>query len=415
MRRRDWPASGGNRSVPRKLIAEFGTHGRSVRVFVETFSDPRRQELVRVFWREQGKRRMESLPNSRENQRTLRQYAIGVAQRLALKGPEKEIRLTMRELGERFVKAHPVPETWRKKTLATWQARWKVWVTFATPDRWIDTVTPETLDDFRTALREQGYAVNQIANHVQMVKSVYLFARERRYISENRIAGYRMKLSRDQRRLQVPEWTTEDAARILAQLNPRHGRQWRAYVAIVLDAVLGGRSNALLHLEWRDVHLDPSRLLHWRPELDKLGKDRLQPLPRDAVRALRIARVWRRRIGYTGPYVLPGARGKRKATGPYTYQALNYQLRHAAKRAGVRWVPYRAMHGFRRMVLGNVLALTGNLTRAGQWIGDTDARTLSRSYVRERPEELRDVAEGLPPLPRNETATDKSPAKAGKP
>ncbi len=378
----------------RKRIAEYGTHGRSVRVFVETFADRSRETLVRAQWREAGKLRTESLPDSRENRAKVKDFGSGVAERLALKGPAIAKRLTMLELGERYLLAHPVPETWRPKTLTTFKARWKVWLTFATPERLIDTVTPETLDEFRAAMRGMEYAVNQIANHVQMVKSVYKFARARKYLSENAIADYAMKLSRDQRRLKVPEWTADECERILAELSPRHGRQWRAYVAIVLDALLGTRSNALLNLEWRDVDLS-ARTIHWRPELDKIGKDRIQPLPRDAVRALRIAKVWRGRIRYNGPYVLPGARGADKHTHPYRYQSLQWSLKEAAKRAGVTWIDYRAMHGFRRFVLNNVLAMTGNLMRAGQWIGDTDARTLSRSYVRERAEDMRDVASGL--------------------
>lgn len=380
--------------MARTVIAELGSHGRSVRVFVETFADRSRQALVRVQWRENGKLRTESLPNSRANQKEARAFAEGVVERLRLQGAGPQERVTMRVLGERFLLAHPVPETWRPKTRLTWLARWKVWIAFIGPDTPIDTVTPESLDEFRARLRAQDVAVNQIANHVQLVKSVYRFARARKYLTENPIADYALKLSRDQRRLEVPEFTLDECARILAQLNPKHGRQWRAYVAIVLDALLGGRSNALLNLEWRDVDL-AARTLRWRPELDKLAKNRVQPLPRDAVRALRIAKVWRARIGYTGPFVLPGAKGARKFDQPYTYQALNYTLRAAAGRAGVPWILYRAMHGFRRMVLNNALALTGNLTRAGQWIGDTDARTLSRSYVRERPEDMRDVAQSI--------------------
>ncbi len=190
----------------------------------------------------------------------------------------------------------------------------------------------------------------------------------------------------------MPEWSADDCARILAELSPKHGRQWRAYVAIVLDATLGARVNALLHLEWRDVDLN-ARTIRWRPELDKLANDRTQPLPRDAVRAFRIAAVWRRKIKYTGPYIIPGAQKRR--TGPYTYQGLNAALKGAAGRAGVTWVDYRAMHGFRRYVVNNVLAATGNLTRAGQFVGDVDMRTLTRSYVRARPEELRDVANAM--------------------
>jgi integrase len=382
-------ANGGSPSVPRKIIAEHGSHGRSVRVFVETFGDKRRQDLVRAQWREGGKRRTESMPFSRENVRTVKAFAVGVASRLALPGADKRVRLKMHELGERFVAAHPVGEVWRRKTLKTWTNRWKVWSAFATPDRFIDSVTMETLDQFRAAMRVQGYAVNQIANHVQMVKSVYTFARERGYIGENAIAGYRMRLSKDQRRMVVGEWTNEECAKILAQFSKKDSRQWRPLVAITLDAVLGARSNALLNLEWRDVDLN-ARIVRWRPELDKLAKDREQPLPRDAVYALRVARVWRERMKYTGPFVLPAVKKSRR--GAYTYQALNNQLRLAAKAAGLRWVKYKAMHAFRRMVVNNVLALTGNITRAGQYIGDTDLKTLGRSYVRERADDLRDVA-----------------------
>lgn len=392
--------------MTRMLLTTYGSRGRSVRVFVETFTDPTRQPLVRVEWREHGKRKTESLPNSRDNQKRARAYAAGVAERLSLHGVARADQITMRVLGERYLLAHPTPETWRPKTRTTFLARWKVWLAFATPERAIDTVTPETLDEFRAALRAQDYAVNQIANHVQMVKSVYRFARVRKYFLENPIADYTMQLSRDQRRLEVPEWSAEECAKILAALDPRSSRTWRAYVAIVLGAMLGGRANALLHLEWRDVDL-AARTIRWRPELDKLGKDRLQPLPRDAVRVLRIARVWRRRMHYEGAFILPGtSRRRSRSTGelPYSYQALQQALQAAAARAGVRWVDYRAMHGFRRFVVNEVLALTGNLTRAGQYIGDSDIRTLARSYVRARPEELRDVAAAvkLPVLPRTD-------------
>lgn len=414
----------------RKQIASFGTHGRSVRVFVEDFTTDR-QALVRCQWREGGKLHTESLPDSPSNRRTVKEYAQGKAAHLQMKGQPKQVRLTMYELGTRYLAAHTVPDVWRAKTLKTFLSRWKVWITFATPDRLIDTVEPTTLDDFRTAMKDQKYAVNQIANHVQMVKSVYLWARERRLLAENPIAGYRMKLSRDARRLKVAEWSNDECAAIIEQLSPKDSRRWRAHVAIVLDAVLGARSNALLNLEWRDVDL-ASRYLHWRPELDKLGKDRWQPLPRAAVRALRIAKVWRKRIGYEGPFVIPAVskagRGivrelrewekdpKHKRVGKngsravrdraYSYQALRDSLKSAAEEAGLKWIDYRAMHSFRRMVVNNVLALTGNITLAGKWIGDDDIRTLQRSYVRERQEELRDVANAVELPGRNRTATE---------
>lgn len=40
-------------------------------------------------------------------------------------------------------------------------------------------------------------------------------------------------------------------------------------------------------------------------------------------------------------------------------------------------------------------AATGNLGLAGQYVGDRDIRTLARSYLRERPEELRRAVEHM--------------------
>lgn len=398
--------------MTRKLIAKLGSHGRTVRVFEEG-------PLVRVQWREAASRRTESWPATASGRKEARAYAKGVEERLARRAPEAPRAVTVGELGEAFVLAHPVPETWRPKTRATFDARWKVWLAFATRERRIDTVTPETLDRFRAAMRAEDYAVNQIANHVQMVKAVWRFAKERKLLAENQIADYRMKLSRDQRKAEIPEWTPAECERILAELSPRKSTGWRAFVAIVLDALLGGRSNALLALEWRDVDLT-RRVLRWRPELDKLARDREQPLPREAVYALRVAAVWRRRIGYTGPFILPGAQARTRDRKPWTYQALNQALHEAHARAfpGAPWVPYRAMHGFRRMNVNNVLKLTGDLAKAGQWIGDTDLRTLAKSYVRARPEELRDLSSrvALPKPTRSpntkEPSNDNAPAGA---
>src|SRR5678816_2126927 len=99
----------------RKRIAQYGTHGRSVKVFVETFKGADRQTLVRVQWRENGKLRTESLPDSRDHQTKAKAFASGVAERLALKGPETRERITLRELGIRSVsythlRAHETPE-----------------------------------------------------------------------------------------------------------------------------------------------------------------------------------------------------------------------------------------------------------------------------------------------------------------
>jgi len=168
------------------------------------------------------------------------------------------------------------------------------------------------------------------------------------------------------------------------------GSQWRAWWLLTLGRLLGPRQNALRHLRWEDVDLD-ARTVTSRRGFDKLGKERPQPLPRDDVRCFRIARVWARRDGYDGPWVFYGAQ-ERTRSKPYTYQALNAYLRATEERAGIEHIRHRAMHGFRRMSAGNALeAPGGNVRAAGDWIGDSDVRTLTR-YLKRREVRQRELA-----------------------
>ncbi len=177
----------------------------------------------------------------------------------------------------------------------------------------------------------------------------------------------------------------------MAALDYRNSRTWRTWVAVQVASLLGPRQNALLNVEWRDIDLC-TRTVRWRAELDKRGRERVQPLPREAVFAFRVAAVWRRRLGYGGRFVFPPVQARR-GDRPWTYAALSAQLAAAEGRAGIAHVAYRGMHGFRRGACKNVLAVTGgDLNKAGEWIGDTDLRTLKRSYLKSRPEELREVA-----------------------
>ncbi|MFO0269496.1 MAG: hypothetical protein ACK53T_05570 [Planctomycetota bacterium] len=50
--------------MTQKKLAAYGSTGRTVRVFLEG-------DLVRVQWREQGRRRTESWPDSRDNRAAL--------------------------------------------------------------------------------------------------------------------------------------------------------------------------------------------------------------------------------------------------------------------------------------------------------------------------------------------------------
>ncbi|MCO4098850.1 MAG: hypothetical protein HEQ38_05500 [Gemmatimonas sp.] len=116
-------------------------------------------------------------------------------------------------------------------------------------------------------------------------------------------------------------------------------------------------------------------------------------IAKEAVFVLRICRVWARRQDYTGAYVFYGVQGRTRAS-HWTYSALVKQLHDAADRAGVKRIKYRAMHSLRRMVGGNVLNVTGDITKVGDWLGDSDVRVLRKSYLRSRPGALSAVVQG---------------------
>ena len=75
----------------------------------------------------------------------------------------------------------------------------------------------------------------------------------------------------------------------------------------------------------------------------------------------------------------------------WTAQALWLALTKAERRGGVRHLPYRAMHGFRRAIAGDVLELARDLKLALDWIGDVDLG-MARRYLRPRDPRLEEAA-----------------------
>lgn len=404
----------------------MGKYGESVRAELTTRGG---RPVVLVKWREQGQRRQESWPDTVSGRKEAKAFGEGVAARLAKLargepvGPTFVPR-TVREVWDLYVLAEW--DNKRKTTHKNYKGRWRQFEAFFGAHRPASELTREHLDVFRKELRKLGREVNQIGHIIDTVKRVWKWAIDRDLIPPSKVATYTFKIGKDEKRLEVPEYTREEATKILAQFDPRDAQRWRPWVATYLLAFAGPRQRAALHLEWRDVDF-AARTVTWRAELDKTGRRRVQPLPDVVIAALRVAYGWRLAMGYTGPFVFfrPAkavrqfsrgrlyvrqrrvATAKAAADTPWTYSAYNARLRDAERDAGVPHVKYRAAHGFRRLVLGDALDATGNLVEAGRYIGDTDVRVLAKSYVRDRPEQLRGVAELL-----NQRAPTPAPAPA---
>jgi integrase len=160
----------------------------------------------------------------------------------------------------------------------------------------------------------------------------------------------------------------------------------------------GVRESAALHLQWADIDIEADDVI-WRAEHDKLGREWRQALTWELLSVLEWAQWWRTKLGYTGPWIFfsrdrrSGARKDGPAKpGVYRAQSFWSALTKAERRVGIEHRPYRAAHGLRRMVAGQVLQDTGDPVLAMHYIGDTDMKTMRR-YLKRRDDRLRQVTE----------------------
>jgi len=383
-------------SPNRKSIAVFGAkrHPGFVRLYREVVDG---RPLVRVQWREGGRVRVWSRDDTRSGLAEARIFAKETHDRL-IAGPVPATfgALTVAQLYDKYVVAKV--DAWRPRTLELSNQRWARFVERYLPSKGetvATAVTRETLDGFKRAMLETGRSANQVGEHIKVVTAVFRWGEDRELIPPTRVSSYRPEFSKEAKRqvAEMAEYSPTERAQILAQLDPKDSRQWRAWALTVLFRYCGPRQKAARHLEWRDVDLE-AETITWRPELDKTGDTRVQPMPAPVKEAFLIALGWAQHDGYTGRWVFysPTRRIRSGDAEPYTYQAYNQALRTAEDHAGVVHKKYRAAHGYRRGVATDIHALTGSTRAAADWIGDKSVKIVDAHYIQTRDEELRKYA-----------------------
>jgi integrase len=388
----------------RKVLATLGWKGRDgyVRVIEGAV---RGEPRVVVEWRDDhGRRQQSSFPRNRQGIADARTLADTVHKELtgttpaAVAGAAPALPvLTVRALFETYLVAHPVPAVWRPRTLVTIRERWGKFELFVDRETAVTAVTRETLDAFAGTLVAATHSVNQVKHYVQTVTRVFAFGVERDLIAPTKVTSYRAKFGRDAQRQRptMTEFSGAERGKILAQLDPRDGRWWRAWVFVALVGYCGPRANAALQLRWDDVDFAGARV-RWAPESDKMAHDRWQPVPKAVTEALWVAYGWRIARGYTGPFVFFSPNEKRQsADRPWTYAAAVARLHDAERLAGIAPVKWRGAHGFRRGIAGDVYEQTGSEKAAAEYIGDKSVRIVSDKYLLEREGRLRTIADQL--------------------
>ena len=418
-------------SPKRKLLASYGKRGDQVRVKLD-----KRRARVEVYYRDLDRiEHRKVFADTTEGKSEAIAWAESFHTERARienerKSPEKRAPITLRELWDRFVASPAYTKDIRRATQINYRDRWKKWEAFMKPEAIVDTTSLDDVDRFRNACEAAGIAINSVRQILNVVRTIYNWGQSRKLVSTNEMAVFKWKTPKDAAVLEPGEYTTEEWEAMMLTFRPgtlmdgslHAAKNWRPWVMMMLIQHHAQRANAVRHLQWTDVDFEAG-LVTWRAAFQKQGKDVLQPITHGLMSALIVARFWaerhlvmraRRRVRVSdGPHRGQWIRdpelrderidspwvlfGERKKTQAYSYSSWHYQFTKAEsvavlivdgiERKGIPHQAFRAGHGGRRMVMGNVLAATGDLMTAMNYIGDTDLKQ-AKSYDRRRQERI---------------------------
>jgi integrase len=360
--------------VTRHRIATFGERGDLVRLF--EVSGPRGRYVVQ--WG--AGREQRSFPRTKAGKVEAEQYfntfrAEVTATRRGTK------RLTTRALWEAF-RAENFPAL-RPNSQRIYGEAWGRW------EKFYGTTTPaEDLEvvqcgAFRRDLEGRGLAVSTVREAIKNVRIVYNWAERAELIAVNKWHRYVFKVPTGQAPRPRAEYRAEEFVRIWRELDPTLRGQWRAWCIIGLLGIYGNRQHAVLAMEW---DWDCGEEIVIPSAIEKTGKEAVLPVFPLTRRILEVARGWRERDGYTGTRVFYGASRKSRLAS-YSIQSLTEALHEAERRAGITPIKYRAGHGFRRMLVGDLADATGDVGLALQAIGDSLA--MAKHYRVRRDDRIR--------------------------
>jgi integrase len=282
----------------------------------------------------------------------------------------------------------------RPRTQILYAQRWRRFEDFVQPDTPAERVTLAVVDEFwLECVKEAQIAPNQARACITVAKLAYRWAESRDLIRVNKVSAWKMPEGEHNKPLQIDEYRSDDAERMLRECSPQDHRTWRPSVLLTLLADHGFRINAALHLRWDDVDLEAGTI-RLRPEWDKRKRGWTRPMTVAAYSAMLTARWWRDHLESEAPWVF--FKAKDAAAKPYGYQAAHAALLKIEEKAGIPHRKYRAFHGLRRMAVGNVRQQTGDVTLGLLWVGDHDVRQAA-AYSKERPDEIGAVAAGIVP------------------
>jgi integrase len=396
--------------TPRRRLATFGARGQLVRLYVEERGGVKRYV---VQYGPKGARKQESFAYNKAGKAEAEAFFNAFGKEL--EAPAKRAPLTNRELWTAYITAEG--EHLRQRSVRLYADSWRTWEQFAGAHNIAEATTVLQIAEFRKALDAQGLATATVYNVIRNIRIVFNWGERMELLDRNRWHLYVFKVAKERRTKPRAEYRSDEFLRIWGALDPSTRGQWRAWVAIGLLGIYGNRQNEILNLQWSWITGDAVRIPSEYVKTGEEGTLTLFPLTRQV---LDVARDWAGKEGYSGPHVLfPGRSHNREPH--YTIQSLTAALHAAERRAGVEQIRWRAGHGFRRGLVGDLVDATGDVTLALQAIRDRDIRMATRYRVRRNDridEAVRGRAERLvpegatkvqPSAPGNENGPEKEP------
>lgn len=385
----------------RRVLYRGGKRGDQVKAVL----DPKAKAVI-VYHRDaDGIERKKFFPATRDGQTDAKAWAEAYHQErtrieAAKRAPVVETPpVTHRQLWTAYEDS-PGFQDLRLKTKVGYRYRWGKWERFRGADTPVDHTTLLHTDQFISAARQAGMAMNQSREVLNVARIVYNWGQGRKLVRTNDLALYRWRQPKDAVVVSPAEYSDEEFTKLLKVFQPgqpdarRALHDWRPWVALMLIGHHGMRANAVLHLRWEDIDLENDRIT-WPAVWQKQGKAVSQPIGWATYSALLVARrrweLAREEFGIEPPWVLFALNDKTQA---YSYQSLHYQLTQAEQRAGVPHLPFRALHGGRRMVVSEITERTGDRMLGLEYVGDTDPK-MARKYDKRMQQRIDNAGEVL--------------------
>jgi len=363
--------------MTRRRLGTTGDRGNLVRLYLVDTVGVKRYVCQ---WGPKGARQQDSWPATKEGkveaEAFFKAFSEETRRARTAKGP-----MTVRELWVSYLESEAA--ALRPRTLKLYRDAWQTWEQHIKASTVAEDVTVQEIGAFRKSLDARGLATATVQNCFRNIRIVYNWGERMELIARNRWHLFVLKIAKEKRTQPRAEYRSEEFMAIWRALDPQRVGQWRAWASVGLLGIYGNRQNEILNLRWSWIAGDTVQIPASVVKTGDVGVLTLFPLTQHI---LAVCKAWADREEYAGDYVLYSGQAEGRAHPSkmphYSIQSLTDQIHRAEARAAVPTIRWRAGHGFRRGLVGDLVDSTGDVTLALQAIRDKDLRMAPRYRVR---------------------------------